>query len=173
MSAWDDASTDEPVERPDPTRVVRDGMPTDRDGFREFAAQAPTVQGVSPFPHVPVKPNGGEPELIDTSLLINLHKWMADHHASLQRMTGEKAVEYGSLDLSIMGASIAKLWPGIGENAPPGSQLQAAIAFYLLGKVSRVLSALAEGKPPPTDSWEDAEVYAMMGRYVQEHGQWP
>ena len=143
------------------------------------ATEAREEVGVSPFPHRAVlppsaavlAPNGGEP--VETDQLMHLHKWMADHHAHLQQMTGEKAFEYGSLDLAIMGASISKLWPGLGEDAPPAAQLQAAIAFYLMGKVARVLSALAEGKPPPTDSWLDAEVYAMMGGYVQEHGQWP
>lgn len=130
--------------------------------------------GISPFPYRPHPGNGdAQPEQINTDRLVVLQRWMAEHHTDLQRMTGEKAFEYGSLDLSIMGAGIAKLWPGIGENAPPAAQLQAAIAFYLMGKVSRVLSALSEGKPPPTDSWLDAEVYAMMGGYVQEHGQWP
>lgn len=148
MSAWDDAT-------------------------REDVDKAEVVAAVSPFPHVPVPSSGGKPEPIETDQLMYLHKWMAEHHARLQQMTGEKAHEYGSLDLSIMGASMSKLWPGIGESAPPAAQLQAAIAFYLMGKVARVLSALAEGKPPPTDSWLDAEVYAMMGGYVQEHGQWP
>lgn len=151
MSAWDDATDLQSGEHP---------------------------SGRSPFPHEPVLVRDGngqftEPEQIDTTQLRDLHAWMAGHHATLRQMTGEKAVEYGSLDLSIMGAGIAKLWPGIGENAPPAAQLQAAIAFYLMGKVARVLSALAEGKPPPTDSWLDAEVYAMMGGYVQEHGRWP
>lgn len=144
------------------------------------ATEAREEAGMSPFPHQPVLARDGNgefkvpvPEPIETDQLMYLHKWMAEHHARLQQMTGEKAHEYGSLDLSIMGASMSKLWPGIGESAPPAAQLQAAIAFYLMGKVARVLSTLAEGKPPPTDSWLDAEVYAMMGGYVQEHGQWP
>lgn len=105
--------------------------------------------------------------------LSGLRNWMADHHSQLQAGTLAKAAEYGALDLQIMGASLAEVVPNLGEDAPPASKLQAAIAFYLLGKVSRVLSALAEGKPAPTDSWLDAEVYSMMGAYVQEYGRWP
>ena len=152
MSAWDDATQEDAVAGPFPYRPQESALA--RDGNGEFTVPVPVPE-------------------IDTSRLMLLHKWMAQHHAELQQMTGEKAAEYGSLDLSIMGAGIAKLWPGIGENAPPAAQLQAAIAFYLMGKVARVLSALAEGKPAPTDSWLDAEVYAMMGGYVQEHGRWP
>ncbi len=105
--------------------------------------------------------------------LNRLRVWMEDHHERLEAGTLAKAGEYGALDLQIMGASLAEVVPNLGESAPSASKLQAAIAFYLLGKVSRVLSALAEGKPAPTDSWLDAEVYSMMGSYVQEYGQWP
>ncbi len=137
----------------------------------------------APFPLQPVKPPDvvltrnsrgefTEPEHPDS--VDQLSKWMAEHHAALETQTLAKAHEYGALDLKVMGASLAEVLSELGgDGAPPAAKLQAAIAFYLLGKVSRVISALAEGKPAPTDSWLDAEVYAMMGSYVQEHGQWP
>ena len=133
------------------------------------ATEAREEAGVSPFPHQPVSSNGGSEPSSNSALTA----WIRDHQQQLRAGAVAKAHEYGSLDLAIMGGAISNLWPGIGEDAPPAAKLQAAIAFYLMGKVARVLSALAEGQPPPTDSWEDAEVYAMMGRYVQEHGQWP
>lgn len=105
--------------------------------------------------------------------LVDLRHWMEQHHAELRKATAAKADEYGSLDLKMMGAMLEKVMPGIGEGSPPGTREQAAIAFYALGKISRVFSALAEGKPAPTDSWLDLEVYALMAQRVMESGQWP
>jgi hypothetical protein len=133
------------------------------------------------FPTEPAA-NGGleihakvpKPEPVLPEELKRLSDWMVEHHAALQEQTVRKAGEYGALDLKVMGASLAEVLSELGgDDAPPAAKLQAAIAFYLLGKVSRVISALAEGKPAPTDSWLDAQVYSMMGSYVQEHGQWP
>lgn len=134
-------------------------------------------EGVKTGPDLPAwavtVPAVSEQELLPPEL-DRLAVWMRDHHLALREQTVAKAGEYGALDLKVMGASLAEVLSELGgDDAPPAAKLQAAIAFYLLGKVSRVISALAEGKPAPTDSWLDAEVYSMMGSYVQEHGQWP
>lgn len=103
--------------------------------------------------------------------LADLRHWMEKHHAELRTATAAKADEYGSLDLKMMGATLAQVMPGLADDE--ATQVQAAIAFYALGKISRVFSALAEGKPAPTDSWLDLEVYALMAQRVLETGQWP
>lgn len=100
-----------------------------------------------------------------------LFEWMAKHQLELRKMADAKASEYGSLDLVLMGNILADLIPGLSQDG--ADRIQAAIAFYALGKLSRVFSALQEGKPAPTDSWLDLEVYALMAQRVMEIGDWP
>lgn len=101
--------------------------------------------------------------------LPELFKWMAEHQLAVRELADDKAFEYGSTDLRIMASAMVELFPGIS----PEEGIQAAIAFYGLGKLSRVLSSFKDGRPAPTDSWQDLEVYAMMAQRVQEVGSWP
>jgi hypothetical protein len=48
-----------------------------------------------------------------------------------------------------------------------------AIAFYLLGKATRVFGAYQRGGRPSDDTWHDLTVYSMMARRVRETGGWP
>jgi hypothetical protein len=77
-----------------------------------------------------------------------------------------KAHEYSASDLQVIGS-------GLVPHLPPTLQIEAAIGFYLLGKAARITGSLMEGKTPDVDSWDDASVYAMMGRRARETGGWP
>ena len=91
--------------------------------------------------------------------------WASKTQRDIDAMT-PKLAEYSSSDLLVIGA-------GIVPNMPPGAQVEAAIAYYLLGKAARLTGAFIEGRIPHIDSWDDAAVYAMMGRRAREFGGWP
>lgn len=109
------------------------------------------------------------PKTANEAKLPDLFQWMADHQLELRKMADAKAFEYGSTDLRIMAGAMQEMFPDISD----GDALQAAIAFYTLGKVSRVISSFKEGRPAPADSWRDLEVYAMMAQKIAEDGNWP
>lgn len=104
-----------------------------------------------------------------TPRLPELYQWMEAHQHALRNMADAKAFEYGSTDLQIMAGAMVQMFPGI----DPAEALQAAVAFYCLGKISRVISSFKEGRPAPADSWRDLEVYAMMAQRIMEQGGWP
>lgn len=88
----------------------------------------------------------------------------------------EKAEEYGSADLEIMGKAMEALFPGADRLDPESLRragLEMAIAFYQLGKSARLFGAYARGTLPRDDTWHDATVYPMMARRVRETGMWP
>lgn len=78
---------------------------------------------------------------------------------------------YGAVDLEIMGDALLHLIPG-GEHLPRRVGIEAAIMFYLLGKVSRQISGLKAGQFPSNDTIKDTMVYGIMARYVRNYGQW-
>jgi len=57
--------------------------------------------------------------------------------------------------------------------ATPEVCAQAGVAFYIQGKVGRMLGALAQGRAPSGDTWLDTGVYARMAQRIQETGGWP
>lgn len=91
------------------------------------------------------------------------------------KMAAAKAEEYGSVDLKIMGAAmIMFLDPdtrGEIDDEITHGQLM-AVAFYQLGKVARVWSALIEGKQPGPDTQRDIRVYSQMFDVIQKEGEW-
>lgn len=87
----------------------------------------------------------------------------------------EKAMEYGSHDLEIMGTSMEALLPEGGLLDPQSRHsagIEMAIAFYLTGKAARMFGAYKKGTTPGDDSWRDGNIYSMMARYVRVHGRW-
>jgi hypothetical protein len=91
--------------------------------------------------------------------------WAAKTSRDIEAML-PKMREYSSSDLQVIGA-------GLVPDLSPALQAEAAIAFYLLGKAARITGSLMEEREPDVDSWDDAAVYAMMGRRVREAGGWP
>lgn len=144
-----------------PPRSANDSVAA--DPFNDPLLQPGQVRQTFQVPMITTDPNGYKP------MLPELYQWMADHQRNIREGADTKAFEYGSTDLHIMAGAMVQMFPGI----DPVEALQAAIAFYALGKVSRVLSSFKEGRPAPADSWRDLEVYAMMAQRIMEQGGWP
>ena len=98
-----------------------------------------------------------------------LEAWLRNAFDTELPGTLEKAVLYGSADLEIMADAMGKMMPHLQNDA---QRLQAAIAFYLLGKVARAMGALRDGREPTADTWYDAHIYSMMALKIQETGHW-
>lgn len=101
--------------------------------------------------------------------LPELVEWMEKHHQTIRALADSKAHAYGSTDLLVMARGMQAIQPNLDE----ARALEAAIAFYAIGKLGRILSAFGEGKPSPEDSWLDLETYALMAQKVMESGSWP
>jgi hypothetical protein len=94
---------------------------------------------------------------------------MDTSHEDLQKLL-PKAREYGAADIRIMGFAMQELLSlktlELGE--------EAAIAFYLLGKIARLFGAYEKGEASSDDTWHDITVYSLMGRRIRENGgRWP
>lgn len=98
-----------------------------------------------------------------------LQSWLWNAFNTELPGTLEKAELYGSADLEIMADAMGKMMPHLQTDA---QRLQAAIAFYLLGKVARAMGALRDGREPTADTWYDAHIYSMMALKIQETGHW-
>jgi hypothetical protein len=100
--------------------------------------------------------------------------WWRDTCEGDAQRTIPKAIEYGSIDLNIIGFALGECIPTLKEQRREGSTEAAemGIAFYLLGKIARMVSAYSEGQAPSDDTWMDVTVYSMMGRRVRDRGSW-
>ena len=125
-----------------------------RDGFNEWQDMA------AAFRHeLPVE---GAPSVQD------LANWWLDETKSELDSVIPKAVEYGSADLKVIGFALSQM---IGE--PKGvSHDELGIAFYVLGKVARLVGGYADGRLPSDDTWHDIAIYTKMAQYAREHGGW-
>lgn len=97
-----------------------------------------------------------------------LEQWWMEHAAEEASQTIVKAVEYGSSSLSHVGEALQS----VAENLRAVSSHEAAITFYVFGKMARIIAALERGDQPSMDNWVDIGVYAKMLAYVREHGSW-
>jgi len=80
-------------------------------------------------------------------------------------------VEYGAIDLELMGQALIEM-SGHSWVDPPQVGQEMALVHYLLGKVSRAVSAFAAGQAPSDDTLRDITVYSLMLRHVRQHGHW-
>lgn len=103
--------------------------------------------------------------------LLAWWRMTSDHDA---QRTIPKAIEYGSIDLNIIGFALGECIPALREGRREGSTeaSEMGIAFYLLGKIARMVSAYSEGQRPSDDTWMDVTVYSLMGRRVRDRGSW-
>jgi hypothetical protein len=92
--------------------------------------------------------------------------WIATSEEALDTMM-PKVREYGSTDLQIVGEAMMKMMPQLEGKVTPA---ELGIAFYLLGKVGRVIGGYVDGHAPSDDTWYDIEVYAKMARRTRETG---
>ncbi len=100
--------------------------------------------------------------------------WQSLNQLEIDRVL-PKAIEYGAVDLEIMGFALGRLLnsPNARMREWTGAELQEmACAFYNLGKVARAFGAYAEGRMPNDDCWHDGGVYARMVQIIRERGGW-
>lgn len=79
-----------------------------------------------------------------------------------------KAIEYGSADLKVIGFALSQM---IGEPKDVTHD-ELGIAFYVLGKVARLVGGYADGRKPSDDTWHDIAIYTKMAQYAREHDGW-
>lgn len=87
-------------------------------------------------------------------------------------MVVEKAIAYGATDLRDLGFQIMEM-AGRHPANDDGYLTEVGIVFYAIGKLSRIVAAVKEGRRPNADSWLDLGVYARMAQRVHQHGGWP
>lgn len=92
--------------------------------------------------------------------------WLAMAQYEVDR-TVPKVVEYSSSDLVDIGRGV------LGDGYSVEEYTEAGIAFYALGKVSRIMGAIRERRRPSDDSWFDLGVYARMAQRTREFGEFP
>jgi hypothetical protein len=97
--------------------------------------------------------------------------WVAQGLDDLGESGIPKTDEYGAHDLEVMGRTLALLaWQ---SDAGLPVAMEIAVWFYVLGKVSRLLSDYMAQRAGRPDTWHDITVYSMMARRIQETGRWP
>ena len=106
---------------------------------------------------------------VDEKALEELHSWWMAKAEEDFKSCAVKALEYGSHDLSAMGLQLKGLIP-IEQEA---TAQELAVWLYAVGKISRLQSDYAQGKPGKVDSWADLVIYATMARRIQDVGGWP
>ena len=89
-----------------------------------------------------------------------------------------KAILYGGADLEVMAAAMRPFLDVSYAGAEHDEQtmqrlaMEAAVGFYTLGKVARLMGGYAAGQIPSDDTWGDLTIYSVMGRYIRHHGEW-
>jgi hypothetical protein len=104
-----------------------------------------------------------------------LAQWWRDTAEAEIDMVVDKAIEYGATDLRDIGRAIAEMSHRELPDDTHGNMAAAeiGIVFYVLGKVSRLVAAVKEGRSPSVDTWLDIGVYARMAQRVHQTGAWP
>ena len=104
----------------------------------------------------------------DAPTVQDLANWWLDETKFELDSVLPKAVEYGSADLKVIGFALSQM---IGE--PKGvTNDELGIAFYVLGKVARLVGGYADGRKPSDDTWHDIAIYTKMAQYARENGGW-
>ena len=104
-------------------------------------------------------------------LTSDLAQWWVTQAETEVEQTIAKASEYGGDDLEWMGQVLLDTMNTTAH--PDVTPSEVAVAFYALGKITRIIGAYKEGRRPSNDSWLDLHVYAGMGIRVREVGKWP
>lgn len=133
-------------------------------GASPAASQLPP--GAAPDP-----PQPDDEEARRSQLAGRLEAWWESTSEQEMAASIPKAIEYSSTDLVDLGRQIAQL-AGWGDYTD-AHLAELGIAFYVAGKVARVMGAIREGRLPSTDTWHDIAVYTKMAQRVREVGAWP
>ncbi|CAB4177881.1 hypothetical protein UFOVP1462_7 [uncultured Caudovirales phage] len=98
----------------------------------------------------------------------DLANWWLEETKSELKSVIPKAVEYGSSDLKVIGFALEQM---SGKPAQVTHD-ELGIAFYVLGKVARLIGGYADGRAPSDDTWHDIAIYTKMAQYARENGGW-
>lgn len=111
------------------------------------------------------------PDLRTVELAGELAEWWLLQSLDEIYPTVAKAVEYSSTDLRDIGRVLADVsgWAPIND----AQATELGIAFYVLGKLSRVFGAYKNHRLPSDDTWFDIGVYARMAQRTRQTGGWP
>lgn len=96
--------------------------------------------------------------------------WWLETAQNEIRRTVPKAIEYGSTDLIDVGRDLAKC---MHREVTDEEAAELGIFFYLRGKISRWVDAVARGARPSDDTLFDIGVYVRMAMRVRAVGGWP
>ena len=106
----------------------------------------------------------------DEAYAVNeLRKWWLEQTSKEVEAVVPKAIEYGSADLDIIGYALGKM---VDKNAATTND-ELGIAFYVLGKVARLIGAYTDGRTPSDDTWFDIAIYTKMAQRARAVGEWP
>lgn len=142
---------------------MADSRDQDPKGFIEFTDGYPTEHTVRDGNENPIR-------VVREGPVADLEAWLRNVFTTELPGTLDKAELYGAADLQVMADAMGVMIPSIaGDN---GLKLQAAVAFYTLGKVARVIGALRDGRSPSEDTWYDTHIYGLMGLKVYQTGCW-
>lgn len=94
-------------------------------------------------------------------------EWWRQQAETEIELIGPKVDTYGSDDLVEVGRAMTSRKLSDGEYAELG------VAFYVTGKMARIMAAIREGRDPGDDSWFDLAVYAKMAQRIRQSGGWP
>lgn len=89
-----------------------------------------------------------------------LYGYLIDRAKQEAEATIIKRREYGSRDLVDIGRTMAEMTgrPGLTDE----QLAELGCAFYAIGKMSRITSAIQRDEWPSHDTWMDIHVYALM-----------
>lgn len=137
------------------------GSPTAEDG-----RLGPPLEAINGGPSMPK-------ELFDQLARRNeLARWWRGRAEAEIGQTVDKAIEYGSHDLDLIGQEMAGTL-GLDLEAIGITPAELGIAFYAFGKTARIMSAYRDGHAPSEDSWLDLGIYSRMAQRTRTHGGWP
>lgn len=101
--------------------------------------------------------------------------WRSQSEAEIEAVV-PKAVEYSSVDLAMLGEWLMAfnpgLWAGAGAEERRAIAAEMGTAFYIMGKVARMVGAYSEGRIPSDDTLHDIAVYTKMAQRIRHTGQW-
>jgi hypothetical protein len=101
--------------------------------------------------------------------MLPLYEWWTQQSRAELVKIGPQIHNYGAFDLEIMGRVLGDMVDGVSQL----DRAEIGCGFYLLGKVSRMMSAYREGREPSRDTIMDIIVYARMILRIRDSGGWP
>lgn len=106
------------------------------------------------------------------SMEAELTEWWLDLARAEAAKVVPKAVEYGATDLLEIGRDMVAA--GVAERGGGAAELcELGVYFYMVGKMARWRSAVAEGRAVGDDTLHDIGVYVRMAQRIRSHGGWP